>query len=341
MTVNAPAFADGTVEGDRALALKMYDDAARLEFAERNAIWDDSLGVLAKKNKGPGQSWQSIDHAETPEAEEHQGGVEMTGQDYATDENVITRDPFIVVHQNVREDIVNTAHWDQFGPLAINNGRRVKEKLSRRAMIMAVLAAREPAKTKNGLTIHQGGVVVERTAASLAAAYPVTVQGAQDVRRDLNQTLRIREERNQPPGGICFIPPYVKEVLLQDLTIFDRNFQPPSLPNNLLRNVVGMISDCLIVVQNQLPSTLKDESNETNSKYRGDFTTTTGLPAALILTPAMEGKAAVGAMIHQGGAFRPYMHYDETKNVTFMKGESQVSLGINWAPAAAVIQIAA
>lgn len=313
---------------DTALAIRQFQGAVVEKFHTATKFFDNAGGVTySVVTPGFGDDSQFLIDSETDEAEEFVPGTgEITGHGWATDEVIPTTDRILFHAGEVPEDQMNMAHWDIISKVATRNARKIAEKIDDRIAITLTKAARTAAVTKNGYVVHNGGNVVSRSGGDLATVYPVTVTGAKLFRDDATQLARLLEEDDVPPGNwIMYISPYIKQVLMQDTAIMDRDLT--RVPADLNKRVVGMLSGFMLVETNRLPSTNITGATEQNTKYQGNFAFNGGVgrPAALVVAGAGEGKSPVVERRLRG--LRSSMTWDERRHTWL--GQSWIHTGFN------------
>lgn len=309
---------------DRALALKMFWGQVFTSFRDTTILWnsiDPSTGigsgstgnVVASKSQTAGKSWEFPMIGEDVEPEEHDEGIELLGQQFEIEGATITVDKPLVSHRIIKMEHLELSHFDILGPAARSIGRSLATKMDRRGFITAALAAGAPALTKRGLTIHNGGNQVIRTAAAtatIATAYPVSSAGAVNFRDDVAHLAQLMDEDNVPKEGrFLTFSPYIRRVLSKDTTIFNTDFTIQMM-NSLNRRLIGEIEGFLILPDTlHLPVTnILAGSDDSQDKYVGDFSSTSaanGLIAAQAFCGASEGVAGVGYVSF--GGIRPVM----------------------------------
>lgn len=341
-TSNAQRFlAKGGVDDE--LALEMFYGLVLEAFHAKTLFWnaigpdgvsDEQIDgrVVSSKIITAGKSWQFPIIGEDGDPEEHSPGTELLGQQFEIDEGNITIDGISTKHYDVPIDQVQLAHFDVLGPVAKKTGRSLATDFDKKLVITGVKAAMTAAVTKNGMTIHNGGNSVQRTAGSVAAAYPVTVTGSQQFRDDVAQLAQLMDEDNVPEEGrYLVIDPYMRRVLTKDPTIFDARYSTER-SNDLNRRIIGHMEGFdLLPPTNHLPST---NITTGRAKYQGDFTVTgadDGQPVALALCAADEGSAPIGYVAASQpdlGPIYTYMGKDERRNTHFIKGQMLVGAGV-------------
>jgi len=322
----APRFlSDGSDE--RALALKvMFHETIHASFEAKTVFWDNTNSIYISRQLGPegGKSHQFIQVAELEDPTKHIPGDEMLGQAYAFDEGTISIDDHIVKHVDIPEDQMRLVSWDQIAPLTMQMSQSLAKHADTKIAIIAAKAARTAAKTKtvNGstLTIHNGGNVVSRVGAGgVTDAYPPTETGAKNFRDDVAHLAQLKDEDDVPEEGRnLYILPYIRRVLGNDPTIFNKDFSRTR--NDLNSRIVGELEGFNLIVTNRLPSqnfTSSDLGGSLESKYQGDFryNGSVGQPVAVALCGASGGRSAIG-VVNAGISTR--LWFDPRRSTTFM-----------------------
>lgn len=143
--------------------------------------------------------------------------------------------------------------------------RSIAELQDKRAIRLGILAARTAAVTN----VHNGGNVVERVAATLVAAYPLSSTGATNFTEDLGSMGRLMDVDNVPPANrIAIITPWIKQVITFGDKLFSRDYQDPMNAKYAERFIGRMEGFALLMSPTHMP-----ESNITSdlSKYNGNF----------------------------------------------------------------------
>lgn len=294
----------GTGADDQALALKLY--MGKFNEAWRNPahIADTGLPVIHRKTVTDGKSWQFLQLADSPEAENFTPGDEMLGQDFAIHEGTITPDMYLVAHKFVKKDQFHLAHFDILSRFARQHARKIAQRRDKRLFTMAALAARAAAVTKNGLAVHNGGNRVTRAVASgvKATAYPLSATGAANIRADL-RTLGYQMDLDMIPqdNRYAWADPWIRQVLLYDNTsqLFSEDYIDGE--NKIQKRQIMLVEGFKIVgwpnttsVGGPLPN---ENITSELAKYNADFSgagTTDGTPVVIVLTEGPDGGAAIG-----------------------------------------------
>lgn len=314
-------------DGTEFALIKQQDFSAAVvaAFRQNTLLYDNSPAVIAKKSitSGVSHRFLMIDQGVAPE--EHNAGDELLGQQFEVDDGAITVDtPALVGHVDIGEDDLDLADFEVVRPKAEAIGKQIAIELDRRAFRMAILAARTAALTKGGLTIHNGGNRVERVAANVATAYPVSSTGAQNFRDDAATLARQMDEDNVPESGrYLFITPYIRQVLSKDTTIFSKDFGAGN--PNINARAIGLLEGFQIMpTTNNMPSTNVVTGP---TKYQGDFTPSgaDGQPAALALCGAMDGSAGIGMVQH--GPLVRRMFFDTRRRSLHMHAKMLCGFG--------------
>lgn len=343
-TSNAQRFlSKGGVDDE--LALEMFYNRVLESFHNKTLFWNpvgpDGVGdeaipsqMVASQMVTQGKSWQFIQVAlDDGGVDEHVPGTELLGQQFELDEGVITIDQILVKHYDIPVDQIQLSHFDVIAPVARKLGRGLATDMDIKLLRLSLLSARTGAKLKNGQTIHNGGHSIVRTAASVAAAYPVTLVGATNFVDDCYALAEQMDNDAVPDDGrFLTITPYIRRVLSKAPdTLFSSDFDAGQF-NKLNRRMVGLIAGFnLTFPTNHMPSTAVVTGP---TKYQGDFAVGgagTGEPVSIALAGADEGNAAIGyvAASHpKVGPIYTFMGFDERRNTQFLKGQMMVGADI-------------
>lgn len=314
-----------TGSDEYALALEQsFSNAVVASFRNSTMFYDGNPAVIARKTITSGFSHQFLQFGEDLPPEEHDAGDELLGQQFEIAEGAITLDRPIVKHHDIGEDQIDVSHFDTFAPVGTSIGRSIAIEMDQRIIRAAILSARTAAATKNGLTIHSGGNRVERVAANVATAYPVSSTGAQNFRDDVATLARQMDEDAVPETGryLC-ITPYIRQVLSKDTTIFSKDFGAGN--PNINARTIGLLEGFQVLpTSNHIPSTNVVTGP---TKYQGNFTASgaDGQPVAVALCGAMDGRAAVGMV--QLGAMVRRMIFDTRRRTFHMHAKLFAGMG--------------
>lgn len=344
-TANAQRFLSGLSDGDRELALQTYWGAVLEGFHSKTLLWnaingDSGVGgasagpvVVSRSISGSSGHKFPIFGVEDADPEYHTPGTELLGQQFELDDGTITLDDILVAHKDIPVDQMIVSHFDILNPVGRANGRTLAMTFDRNLFVVGYKAALESAVTKRGMTIHNGGNVVTRDAASLTAAYDVTESGASDLLDDIEQLAEAMDEDNVPEDGrYLAISPYLKRVLSKAPDrLFSRDYDAAgqNMPN---RRKIGLVSNFNVMEPtNHLPGG-KSGENITHSKYSKYSvdaragSSNDGICAALAFAGADEASGAVGYVT--AGGVMAHIEADERRNTIFAKSQMMVGAGI-------------
>jgi len=349
---NAQRFlAKGGVDDE--LALEMFYGLVLEAFHAKTLLWNaigpDGTGsdsanseVVSSQVVSSGKSWQFPIIGEDGDPEYHQPGTELLGQQFEVDENTITIDDILVKHYDVPFDQIQKSHFDILRPLARKLGRSLATDFDKKLFIIGVKAAQTGSETKNGMTIHSGGSMIERVETTRELAWPATSAGATNFRDDAAKLAQLFDEDNVPEEGrFLIIDPYIRRVLGKDNTIFDSDLTAQR-QNDINQRIIGVLEGFSVLSPtNHLPSTRIATGP---AKYQGDFTAAgsevsgtpnggggEGQPVALALCGADEGSAAIGYVAGAMDKVNPIYTFigpDERRNTNFLKGQMMVGAGV-------------
>lgn len=349
---------------DLALALEMYWGTVLENFhanthlvnavmpagGEGNIQFDSN--VVEVKTIEHGKSWQFITFADVPDPEGHTPGTELLGQNYAFGESNVQIDGILVKHDDVPLDQIQHSHFDPVTKLGNAHGRKLGEIVDKRGFSIAVQAALGAAESKNGLTLHNGGNVVERVDGSgVDSAYPVSATGAKNFRDDVDQLAEIMDTDNVPESQRFLVyTPRIRRVLQQDLTVFDDRYGPDEQNSFPDRRIGRMSSFNILPPTNHTPdsnitstSLGGDATHPLPAKYQHDFTYDggdDGQPVAIALCGADEGRsplAFLAASHPRLGPIYSFMEVDERRNTVFLKSQMMIGWGEKFRPSAGAI----
>lgn len=286
--------------------------------------------AIQASNQSKSKTFPIYQQVTGDEPEYHEPGVEMLGKPFVIAERNITIDEELVMPRELAILDQALTYFPMTAPTARNIGHEIAANLDKKLFIIGVKAARTAAVTN----IHNGGNLVSRTAATLAAAYPVDSTGAGNLRDDVDQLALQMDEDNVPENGRwLFMPPRMRTVLQKDTVLYNRDFSVTN--NDLNRRVVGIMSGFNVVFTNHLPSTTIASGGDFNptsdaDKYAGDFAVggaEQGQPAALALCGAEAEQAAIGLLTGPGGMETTYL-VDKRRRTIFMNGVILLGAGV-------------
>jgi hypothetical protein len=309
MSVFAPNFGANAAGTDpTSLFLKMYAGSYTEAWRSATFLWDSTLPIISRQTISPGggKSFQFLMDADLPEPEDFDPGNEVSGQNYAVEEGVITLDKYLVAHAYVKRDQMMQSHFQILPRLGKRHAMRLGRVYDRRLMILAAKAARQTtAVSKNGMLVHSGGNRVTRGGATIAGAYAASAAGASNLRSDLRSLGRLQDIDLLPNGErYVLMRPEAREALLYDntSTLFSRDFQDS---NRVLSRSIPEVDGYKILA---FPTSTSQngpmpDQNLTSGlpKYQGNFAAgaSDGIPAVIALSPGPDGGAAVGVVTYE------------------------------------------
>jgi len=296
-------------------------DAAR----QQPYLFNSGIQYADIRNIGDGKSWQYGLNAETPGPEKLVSGERLLGQKYAVDEITANyeRDEALVMHHAIGNQQKLESQFDVLPQLAREDMRQVGNTLDGRIFRSIVLNSRTASRTKQGLNVHSGGNIVPRVAGSVAAAYPQSPIGAQNLRADLRAMFQLLVADKLDPRTFFFIPHYDALAALKydqgyiwgtpsnaaaggPSTLFSKDYQTV---NDLNKAVIAEVDGFKIlppVLPSSLGGPLPDQdftstSSDPASKFRGVFTPGSGIgtPAGIFIGGGMPGHAPVSMLIRR------------------------------------------
>lgn len=311
MSYSVQFTGDGSSD-DVALLLKYYTGSFVEPWRSGTFLWDGSAGIIDRHTQQEGEEAQYLVWADIPSPFDYEPGEEIMGQNFAIDEVTLTPDKYLVSANRVPRDKMRKAHFAArvSSGLGIKHANRLAREYDYRAFILAGLGARQAAATKEGLTVHNGGNTVTRSAAgdTVALSYPLSTTGAANFRYDLRQLGRLMDEDNVPRTNrwITYTP-YINQVLLFDNTntLFSKDFVSVEVGNDVQRREVNVIEGFKVLTDGRgnLPNTVTNNGPMPDaaivtgqSKYQGNFAlgASTGTPVAMAFATDDANQAPIG-----------------------------------------------
>ncbi len=327
-------FANDSGSDLSSLLLKVYTNSIVKAAWQQPSLFAQDYGVIERRSSGPGKSWQWLLRAQAEAPVEYTPGEEMVGQKQVFDEVTGTVDQYERVEHFIGEDQIDASHFDIVSGLGEEHYRQFAIKYDSRIFRSIALGARASGRTKNGLTIHNGGNVVYRTAADVATAYPESPLGAQNIRADIRTLYRYMRTDNLDPATFRLIPThYIQSVLKWDgayitgtvsnqavaagSTLFSNDYQSDNSLNNAeINKVEGFV---MLPSQNTssdggpMPNQNFTAANEPNSKFRGTFTPSSGVGTPVVIAVGRATGNAYPVGILERRPITPYMYYDQAR----------------------------
>lgn len=160
------------------------------------------------------------------------------------------------------------------------------EFADRRMHRVHVLAAR----AASFANVHDGGIRINRVAASLAAAYPLSETGAANLMADIQATTKACDDRDYPKSGrVLELSPYLSQVAKQSPKAFNMDYQPGAAsPNSIIEGRFARFDGWEIYESNHIPSgvistgTVNAAHTADEADYAGDFSAAGGGQPAFI-----------------------------------------------------------
>lgn len=298
------------------LLYKFFAGSVVEAFHKAIMVWGTDR--IQMRNLQPGQKSASFpifgDSPEEPDYQTVAGSFIDGGTINVTEEIVAVNDPLIKA-LNVPMVDQQLSAWDQIGPHAMEIGRLIAEDLDKKALVVGVNAARTAAVAN----VHPGGKQVSRTAASVAAAYPINQTGATNLITDLNTMAQTMDENDIPKGPMirhAFMSPREYNVLTQDTSVrMSRDYVGGENTQVDVR-MINVVEGFSIHTTQLLPST-----NITTgpTAYQGNFTVGASLhqPAVLCLANVAGVQGAIGGV--QAGGIESIVEADQHRHVWFLK----------------------
>jgi hypothetical protein len=331
------------------LLLKVYTNSIVQSSRQQPSLFANDYGIVERRSSGPGKSWQWIVRGPLEDPIEYTPGEAMVGQKQVFDEVTGTVDTYLRVENFIGEDQLDASHFDVVAGMGEEHYRKFSNVYDGRIYRSLGLGARAGSRTKNGLTIHNGGNVVVQTAATVAAAFPESPLGAQNVRSAIRTMYRRLREDNINPDNYMVIPTnYIESVLKWDgayitgtlgntataagSTLFSKDYQSG---NDLHQAKFSMIEGFKMLPGQNVSSNggpIPDQNftaaNEAISKFRGDFREGgAGIGAPVLFFVGRDTPGTYGVGVLERRPIEPYMFYD--KDLRGWKIGAVAEIGIN------------
>lgn len=188
----------------------------------------------------------------------HVVGTELTGNQVAMNERVITVDDMLVGHIFSADWDEAVAHFETRGKYASEISQSLARKFDATVAQVGVLAAR----ASSPITGENGGTVL--TDANYGTSGAALAAGAFDARQ-------VFDEANVTGTARMFVRPAQYYLMAETTSLLNKDWGGQGSFANASIPMVGGLE---IVKTNQLPNT---NVNSGPSKYQGNFTTTVGL----------------------------------------------------------------
>lgn len=305
---------------NRSLTFTELDGTVAEVFRDRNLMYDGSM-ILCKTLE-PGAVAHTFPYwgGSAEDAEHHSRGQFIDSGTLTNGSVTISIDEPLIKALRVPGVDIENAKWDLVAPAVRETTRIVAEKFDKRAFRVLSLAAR----TSSLSGVHPGGQSVQVTAASIAAAFPITANGA-DAFADAAASLALQYDQDNVPetGRKLFISPYIRTVLTRSNRLMNRDYNHDQ--TNILNRQIGTLEGFEVYVTQHLPS---GAITNDLSKYNGDWAVGgSGLGITAALASYMEaGKNPVGCV--DRGGLQAKVWYDENRDVTLCKTRLATGLGV-------------
>lgn len=298
-----------------ALAITEYNGLAISEFQAGLKFMDtcyefDGLGRQTDQFISVGEG----------EAIEHTPGTDLGGVNIPTEARTIpfdSKELVLPIWTSVIDDF--RTHFEVRQRYAQRAGYGVAKQVNSRIARMIAQGARRDNRTVTGSSyVFDGGTLVRRNAASLAAAYPLSATGSQAIQDDLAQVRISMQNKDMDWDSetpVAYMDHDRVAVLARDNTIQSKEYIEPGT-NRLLYRIVSLVEGFRIVGTSQMPN-----ANVTTgeSAYQGNYTYTAILCAF--------GKTAVAMRKARGlQPFGPQWYADKR---SWLMGAAHFS-GIKW-----------
>jgi hypothetical protein len=249
---------------EQALALTQFAGTVLTAFDEM--LVAGRYGV--KHYLQSGDSWQ-FPATWKMSAESHTPGVELAGSDEPlTEERTVSiDDKELVGHAYLSKRDSLISHLDLIPEWAKQAARALAKQYDSYWLRSLILGARQSAR--GPASEFPAGNVVTRDAATLVAAYPISLAGSKNLQDDLGEIAQDMDEKDVPKENrVAFLSPYLKRVIRQDKTLLSRDYQDANDQNS--RRLIE-VEGFLVEETNNMPSSNIATGEST---YQGNFSLT-------------------------------------------------------------------
>ena len=208
------------------------------------------------------------------------------------------------------KDILPT--WDVVGPAVDRQVTKYIEQLEYRLTQLLTQAA-QAASSFGGSGVHSGGIYTQKTAASVAARYPFTAAGADQLLDDMAEIeyLRMNRKEKQGTNRLWLFSPYLRQVLTRSNRWMSRDWNAQAnLPMSYFGN---SIEGAAYAVSRYMPSTAI--TSDAISKYNVDAAVGgagQGIPAVLLIC---YGEDISPVCIAEHGSFKAETWWNQDEDV--------------------------
>lgn len=271
---NPVAFGTGqSGSDDRALFLKQFGGEVLTAYMQNTLM----TGKTREKQIGAGKSWQ-FPRTGASTAEYLSRGKEMLGNDFATDEVTVTVDAPLVSSHALWDLDVLMSHFDVRGPMTQEMGASLARVYDRNVMRSIALAARTAAVSA---IPNSGGSVFTSADYSNVAG---TADGVKWMTAIRKAKVEHFQAKNFPPGTPIYM--LVNPVVFDAIKYAQINgvfvnlntmVQLASAGTGAAPTEAIRFEGVTIMTSNLLPNTNETSDTSVYSKYRSDYSKTTGL----------------------------------------------------------------
>lgn len=258
---------------DRNLFLKVFGGEVLTAFQERVLTLDKHQirNIDNGKSAQFPKTWKAT-------SEYHTAGVQLLGQDIDTTEVVVTVDGLLVAHTAIYDLDEKMAHFEVTSEFSQELGRALARAFDKNVMRSIILAARTAADGP----FPAGNVVTD---ASLTATGTIDGKAWIDAIRTANINMFNKDVPEDSPrymlanANVFDAIKYAKDANGNYLVI-NRDFgssEAASGPNPTMREPQLVFDGVTIFKQRTIPNTDESADATVYSKYRANYSTTTGV----------------------------------------------------------------
>lgn len=260
-----------SVSDDRNLFLKVFGGEVLAAFSEAVITRDKQMlrSIASGKSAQFPKTWKAT-------AEYHQAGQEMLGNDIDTTEVTITIDGKLVAHTAIYDLDEKMSHFDVTSEFSSELGKALAREFDRNSLRQIVLAARTAADGP----FPAGNVITD---ASLTATGSIDGEAWIDAIRDANIRLFDKDVPEDMPrymavnARVFDAIKYAKDANGRYLAIH-KDLRSASNSGGTDKRVEALEIEGVTIMRSRLlPSTDLSADASVYSKYRANYSTTTGV----------------------------------------------------------------
>lgn len=245
------------------LARTVFETTTIDQFMAPIGLFD----MIQKKPFTGAKNEEFIVIADDGVSEPHEPGSPIVGQAMEKTNRIISlEDREEIVYYNISKLDQFVAHYDQQAKAGQNVGRALRRTCENQAFRLAQLAAATSAEGA-----FKGGQTVTRSAANIAAAYPMTMTGSKNAQADIASLQRLFHADHVPDEmeTYLFCSKWFADVLRQDQGLLSRDYSDAMLADRLKAKLM-QVENTWIMPSLYIP-TAGQEATASASVTNADF----------------------------------------------------------------------